>query len=327
MGFIKRKGFVKPTRDLHQIHLALKGLTYFGQSCVPLAQALTFFLNSNLPKRRLLVFSGGRLSMDSAELEFYETRLKDFKVAVDVVNFGMQFVPPQKHKFLEAFVKAADNDGNSHYLYAPSGSATSLAPGGLPMQEEKKKEQEEKKKEEEVKEKEKMEHKLIEQRLLLPVEQLERWVLGLPVQEEKKKEEEVKKKEKMEQLPLQEEKKKEEEVKEREKMEHKLMEQRLLLPVEQLERWVLGLPVQEEKKKEEEVKEREKMEHKLMEQRLLLPVEQLERWVLGLPVQEEKKKEEEEGAESCIISVLASLHYSCLEMMNELHSHSSRIAY
>ncbi|GJW99691.1 26S proteasome non-ATPase regulatory subunit 4 [Tanacetum coccineum] len=126
MGFIQEDGFIKPTRDLDQIRFALKGLTYSSQSCIPIGHVLTFFLNSNLPKRRLLVFSGGRLSMDSALLEFYATRLKEFKVAVDVVNFGLQSVPPQMHKLLEAFVKAADNDGNSRYLYAPSGSTTSL---------------------------------------------------------------------------------------------------------------------------------------------------------------------------------------------------------
>ncbi|GKE61615.1 26S proteasome non-ATPase regulatory subunit 4, partial [Tanacetum coccineum] len=59
MGFIQEDGFVKPTRDLDQIRFALKGLTYSDQSCIPIGQVLTFFLNSNLPKRRLLVFSGG----------------------------------------------------------------------------------------------------------------------------------------------------------------------------------------------------------------------------------------------------------------------------
>ncbi|GJS32523.1 hypothetical protein Tco_0530905 [Tanacetum coccineum] len=80
-----------------------------------------------------------------------EVGLLAMGVAVDVVNFGMQFLPKTKKKLLEEFVGAVDNHGNSHYLYAPSGSRTSLrqqilrsplAPGGLPMQEEKKKEEE-----------------------------------------------------------------------------------------------------------------------------------------------------------------------------------------
>ncbi|GKA39934.1 26S proteasome non-ATPase regulatory subunit 4 [Tanacetum coccineum] len=171
MGFIQGECFLKPTSDLKQIRSALKGLTYFGQSCIPIGQALTFFSQSDLPKRRLLVFFGGLLSLGSPDLESCAKRLKEFKVAVDVVNFGLQFLPPTKHKLLEAFVKAADNDGNSHYLYAPSGSTTSLgqqilcsslAPGGLPMQEEKKKEQEVKKKEKtEKKLKKKMEQHLL----------------------------------------------------------------------------------------------------------------------------------------------------------------------
>nr|GEX88837.1 groES-like zinc-binding alcohol dehydrogenase family protein [Tanacetum cinerariifolium] len=118
--------FVRPTGDLDDIRFALKGLM-------------------------LLVFSGGRLSMDSIRLQFYAKWHKEFKVAVDVVNFGMQFLPKTKKKLLQEFVEAADNRGNSHYLYAPSGSRTSvgqqtlrspLAPGCLPMQEEKKKKEE-----------------------------------------------------------------------------------------------------------------------------------------------------------------------------------------
>lgn len=126
--------------------------------------------------------------MDSDELKSSAMQLKSFNVALDVVNFGIQYLPKTKKELLEAFVAAADNNGNSHYLYAPSGSRTSLgqqilrfiiftlsismysmpllfvtyhmllytissplAPGGLPMQEAKKKELEAKKKELEVK--------------------------------------------------------------------------------------------------------------------------------------------------------------------------------
>ncbi|GKC46242.1 GroES-like zinc-binding alcohol dehydrogenase family protein, partial [Tanacetum coccineum] len=151
MGMIEGACFVRPTRDLDDIRFALKGLMYTGQPCIPIGHALSFFTNSQLPKRRLLVFSGGRLSMDSVRLQFYAKRLKEFKVAVDVVNFGMQFLPKTKKKLLQEFVETADNHGNSHYLYAPSGSRTSLgqqilrspiAPECLPMQEEKKKKEE-----------------------------------------------------------------------------------------------------------------------------------------------------------------------------------------
>ncbi|PWA68914.1 26S proteasome non-ATPase regulatory subunit 4 [Artemisia annua] len=127
MGEIQGTGFVGPTCDLRRIYSKLKGLLYLGQMCIPIGQALCFFLNSKLPKRRLLVFSGGRLSMDSDELEDFAARFKAYNVAVDVVNFGVQCCPTAKKQLLEAFVAAADNNGNSHYLYAPSGSRTSLA--------------------------------------------------------------------------------------------------------------------------------------------------------------------------------------------------------
>lgn len=126
MGPLQSTGYVSPTRDLHRICYAVKALLYYGQSCIPVINALIFFDSSNLPKRRLLVFSGGRLSMDSAQLTCYATKFKAFDVAVDVVNFGVQRWPMTKKQLLQAFVAAADNNGNSCYFYAPIGSRTSL---------------------------------------------------------------------------------------------------------------------------------------------------------------------------------------------------------
>ncbi|GJT00376.1 26S proteasome non-ATPase regulatory subunit 4 [Tanacetum coccineum] len=127
MGPLQGSSYVRPTRDLDEILYALKGLLYWGQMCIPTGDALILFINSDLPKRRLLVFSGGRLTMDSAELERCATRLKEFDVAVDVVNFGIQRLRPRnKFQLLKDFVSVVDNGGNSRHLYAPSGSPTPL---------------------------------------------------------------------------------------------------------------------------------------------------------------------------------------------------------
>ncbi|GKD97151.1 hypothetical protein Tco_1381048 [Tanacetum coccineum] len=79
-------------------------------------------------------------------MERCATRLKEFDVAVDVVNFGiLRLRPRNKFQLLKDFVSVVDNGGNSRYLYAPSGSPTPLwqqilesplAPGPFPKLEE-----------------------------------------------------------------------------------------------------------------------------------------------------------------------------------------------
>lgn len=75
------------------------------------------------------MFNCSYLRMSTKCLEECSMALKEFNVALDVVNFRSQGHknPTQKKEYLKAFVVSANDNGNSCYHYAPTVSRDSLS--------------------------------------------------------------------------------------------------------------------------------------------------------------------------------------------------------
>eukprot|EP01097_Dermamoeba_algensis_P004608 TRINITY_DN2988_c0_g1_i1.p1 TRINITY_DN2988_c0_g1~~TRINITY_DN2988_c0_g1_i1.p1 ORF type:complete len:496 (-),score=170.79 TRINITY_DN2988_c0_g1_i1:200-1525(-) len=111
------------TSDIGRIISGIHNIPYEGEcdllNAVQVAQLALKHRQNKQQAQRIVVFVGSPLvKADKDELVKLGKRMKKNNIALDIINFGE--IEENRDK-LEAFVKAVDNDGNSHIISVPAG--------------------------------------------------------------------------------------------------------------------------------------------------------------------------------------------------------------
>lgn len=130
VGLLTMGGSVKvlcaPSRNLSMLMGELKNVTTSGKcnflAGIKTAQLALKNRQNKSQHPRIMLFVGSPIEDEMKKLVKIGEDLKKNSYAVDVVNFGKENVSNENKEKLEAFVKAVDNEGNSHLVSIPPGS-------------------------------------------------------------------------------------------------------------------------------------------------------------------------------------------------------------